>query len=132
MCAGRDEADSTSAAESVPAFESGLLLAEQLGSQPLKGRRIGVIKQTMGEGVDAGVHDAVQAALAHLAQLGAEVAEVSLPTFEMGLPAYYVLALSEASSNLSRYDGIRYGLREQVLLLPVCLSATCQAAACSR
>lgn len=61
----------------------------------------------------AGVSDALAAATRHLESLGAAVDEVSLPSFAVGLPAYYVIALSEASSNLSRYDGVRYGHRAE-------------------
>ncbi|KAI8472916.1 MAG: glutamyl tRNA amidotransferase, subunit A [Monoraphidium minutum] len=109
--AGHDPRDSTSAAEPVPDFAAGLVAAEALGDRPLAGKRVGVIAQTSGAGVGAGVAAAVGAAVAHLQALGAEVEEVSLPSFDAGLPAYYVLALSEASSNLARYDGVRYGLR---------------------
>ena len=75
--------------------------------------RLAVIKETMGEGVDARVSAAIEAAVAHLTSLGASVDEISLPSFACGLPAYYVIALSEASSNLSRYDGVRYGQRAE-------------------
>lgn len=61
----------------------------------------------------AGVSGALSSAIRHLESLGAVVEEVSLPSFAVGLPAYYVIALSEASSNLSRYDGVRYGHRAE-------------------
>lgn len=82
-------------------------------ARPLAGRRVGLVRETVGAGVDPRVASAVRAAADALAALGAEVEEVSLPTFEAGLPAYYVLAVAEASSNLSRYDGVRYGLRRE-------------------
>ncbi|CAN6292080.1 unnamed protein product, partial [Urochloa humidicola] len=75
----------------------------------LNGVRIGIIQETLGEGVDTGVLSSIKGAASHLEQLGSVVEEVSLPSFSLGLPAYYILASSEASSNLSRYDGIRYG-----------------------
>lgn len=113
VIAGPDAADSTCSQRPTEDFAAGLLPAEQLCSQPLAGRRLAVIKETTGEGVDAGVSDALAAAIRHLESLGAAVDEVSLPSFAVGLPAYYVIALSEASSNLSRYDGVRYGHRAE-------------------
>lgn len=68
-----------------------------------------MIRETIGEGVDAGVVSVMHAAGSHLEHLGCVLNEVSLPSFSLGLPAYYILASSEASSNLSRYDGVRYG-----------------------
>lgn len=108
--AGHDDADATSSREPVPDFAAGLQPAAQLDSRPLAGVRVGVIAG-LTEGAAPGVGSAVTAALAHLEALGAEVEQVALPTFDQGLPAYYVLALSEASSNLARYDGVRYGPR---------------------
>ena len=106
--AGRDARDSTSAAHAAGAedFAAGLAPAAALGDRPLAGKRAGVIAATLGAGVAPGVAAAVQRAVAHLQSLGAEVEEVDLPAFDAGLPAYYVLALSEASSNLARYDGV--------------------------
>merc|ERR1719284_1501838 len=78
----------------------------------------------MGEGVDEGVQDAIRKAAEHFESLGASVEEVSLPTFAMGLPAYYVIASSEASSNLARYDGVRYGLRTDAADLAQMYGAT--------
>ncbi|GBF93284.1 aspartyl glutamyl-tRNA amidotransferase subunit A [Raphidocelis subcapitata] len=109
--AGHDARDSSSSQEPSVDFAAALQPLDRLPSRPLAGKRVGVIAQTMGAGVSAGVAAAVQGAIKQLEALGAEVEEVSLPSFDAGLPAYYVLALSEASSNLSRYDGIRYGLR---------------------
>ncbi|CAG9467659.1 unnamed protein product [Pedinophyceae sp. YPF-701] len=106
---GVDRFDATSADTAGPSTAAGLLSVDQLGSAPLKGKRLGLVREALGEGVDPGVDAAVRAAAAHMQSLGAEVEEVSLPIFDKGLPAYYVIALSEASSNLSRYDGVRYG-----------------------
>ncbi|CAL5220479.1 g2503 [Coccomyxa viridis] len=111
--AGRDQLDATSSHMPVPDFTQGLEEVERFASRPLEGKRIGIIRETIGEGVSPGVNAAFDRAAQHLATLGAEVHEVSLPTSGAGLPAYYVIAMSEASSNLSRYDGIRYGVRQE-------------------
>ena len=75
-CPGSDTADATSAQQPVPDFAEGLLPVHQLSSRPLEGKRIGVLQQTMGPGIDPGVHDATQGALKHLESLGATVSEV--------------------------------------------------------
>jgi aspartyl-tRNA(Asn)/glutamyl-tRNA(Gln) amidotransferase subunit A len=77
----------------------------------LKGKQIGVIKETFGEGLEAGVADVTQKAIDQLKALGAEIIEVSCPTFRYGIAAYYIIAPSEASANLARYDGVKYGDR---------------------
>ncbi|MCG6975108.1 MAG: Asp-tRNA(Asn)/Glu-tRNA(Gln) amidotransferase subunit GatA [Acidiferrobacterales bacterium] len=102
--AGFDSRDSTSAQEEVPDFSS------QLGHD-IKGLKIGLPKEFFGEGLSADVDKAIQAALDEYKKLGAEVVEVSLPNSSLAIPCYYVLAPAEASSNLSRYDGVRYGYR---------------------
>ncbi|MEX0833357.1 MAG: Asp-tRNA(Asn)/Glu-tRNA(Gln) amidotransferase subunit GatA [Actinomycetota bacterium] len=79
----------------------------------IKGLRVGVIEQAFGEGVQPEVSDAVRAAVDRLTGLGAEAGEVSLPHTDYALSAYYLIAPSEASSNLARYDGVRYGYRAQ-------------------
>ncbi|KAK2387340.1 fatty acid amide hydrolase [Trifolium repens] len=107
--AGHDRFDATSSKQEVPNFLSHFDSASSLESKPLKGLRVGLIRETIEDGVDAGVVSAIRAAASHFEELGCSVNEVSLPSFSLGLPAYYVLALSESSSNLSRYDGIRYG-----------------------
>ncbi|CAA2987656.1 glutamyl-tRNA(Gln) amidotransferase subunit A, chloroplastic mitochondrial [Olea europaea subsp. europaea] len=106
---GYDKFDSTSSKREVPDFTSQFAGKDYLESKPLKGLRVGVICETFGDGVDPEVILSVRGAVTHLEELGCFVTEVSLPSFSLGLPAYYVLALSESSSNLSRYDGIRYG-----------------------
>src|SRR5207248_10921928 len=78
----------------------------------VEGLRIGVIDGTFGDGVEDGVRHSVREAVTRLERLGAEIGEVSLPNAEYALSAYYLIAPSEASSNLARYDGVRYGLRE--------------------
>ncbi|URE25489.1 hypothetical protein MUK42_20142 [Musa troglodytarum] len=107
--AGHDRFDATSSMHEVPDYASCLISIDQFDSKPLKGLRIGMITETMGNGVDMGVVSSIKAAALHLEELGAVLTEVSLPSFSLGLPAYYILASSEASSNLSRYDGVRYG-----------------------
>ncbi|KAK9789921.1 hypothetical protein WJX73_004326 [Symbiochloris irregularis] len=110
VISGHDKADATSSTQDIPDFTQGLEPRESLQSRPLQGVRIGVVQQMMGEGVAEGVTAAVDRACRHLESLGAELLEVVVPSLELGTPAYYVLATSEASSNLARYDGIRYGL----------------------
>ena len=79
--------------------------------KPLQGLRIGLPKEFFGAGMDAGVRIAVEAAIAEYRKLGATTVEVSLPNSGLSVPAYYVIAPAEASSNLSRFDGVRYGHR---------------------
>jgi len=102
--AGHDPKDSTSAEVSVPDFREFL-------TGEIKGMKIGIPKEYFGEGLETGVKDAVLAAIQELEKLGAEVEEVSMPHTEYALPAYYLIASAEASSNLARYDGVRYGYR---------------------
>ncbi len=102
--AGFDRRDSTSVNEPVPDFTGKL-------AHDIKGLKIGLPKEYFGEGLSADVEKAVQAAIDEYKKLGAEVVEVSLPNSSLAIPCYYVLAPAEASSNLSRYDGVRYGYR---------------------
>ncbi|KAK1283865.1 hypothetical protein QJS10_CPB21g00668 [Acorus calamus] len=106
---GYDRFDATSSNIEVPDYASQLVPMDHFESKPLKGLRVGMIRETLGDGVDAGVVSSIQAAAVHLEELGCTVTEVSMPSFSLGLPAYYILATSESSSNLSRYDGVRYG-----------------------
>ncbi|KAK9226450.1 hypothetical protein WN943_011497 [Citrus x changshan-huyou] len=116
---GHDRLDATSSkqvrvlqisvSQEVPDFTSQLISAAFLESKPLKGLKVGVIRETLENGVDSGVKSTVLGAVSHLEELGCTLSEVSLPSFSLGLPAYYILASSESSSNLSRYDGVRYG-----------------------
>lgn len=103
---GNDVHDSTSSAQAVPDFTAGL-------TGDIKGMKIALPKEYLGEGVDAGVKEAIQKAVKTFEELGATVDEVSLPNSKYGVPVYYILASSEASSNLQRFDGIRYGFRAQ-------------------
>jgi aspartyl-tRNA(Asn)/glutamyl-tRNA(Gln) amidotransferase subunit A len=105
--AGHDPRDATSLKVEVPDYLS--LLKPEL---PPK-FRVGVIKETFGEGLDAVVSDAVMAAIAQYKAMGAEIVEISCPKFRYGLPTYYIIAPSEASANLARYDGVKYGFRAE-------------------
>ncbi|KAL7185278.1 hypothetical protein ACSBR2_027248 [Camellia fascicularis] len=106
---GHDRFDATSSKLHVPDFTSQFISKDLLESKPFKGLRVGVIRETLDDGVDPEVISLVRGAASHLEELGCIVTEVSLPSFSLGLPAYYILASSESSSNLSRYDGVRYG-----------------------
>ena len=110
---GFDERDATSAQQSVPDFVGGLKAprAGASAEQPLKGLRVGVPKEFFGEGVADGVLDATKQALAQLQKLGATLVDVSLPRTELSIPVYYIIAPAEASSNLSRFDGVKFGHR---------------------
>jgi len=101
---GFDERDSTSLDRPVEDYTRDL-------EKPLNGLRIGLPKEFFGEGCDAEVMAAVRAAIAEYEKLGATTVEVSLPNSHLSVPAYYVIAPAEASSNLSRFDGARYGYR---------------------
>jgi aspartyl-tRNA(Asn)/glutamyl-tRNA(Gln) amidotransferase subunit A len=102
--AGYDAQDSTSALVAVPDY------LEALG-RDIKGVKIGAPKEYFGEGLNPDVSMAIKEALTTLEKLGAELVEVSLPHTEYAVAAYYVIATAEASSNLARYDGVKYGFR---------------------
>ena len=93
------------------AYDAVQAACDAAGSQPLKGLRIGVPQEYFGAGLAPDVAAAVEAALAQFEALGAQRVAVSLPRTELAIPAYYVIAPAEASSNLARYDGVRYGHR---------------------
>ncbi len=101
---GFDERDSTSAEEAVPDYMTTL-------GQDLKGLKVGVPSEFFDEGLDAETGKAVEAALDVYRQLGAEIREVHLPNLGLSVPTYYVVAPAECSSNLSRFDGVRFGYR---------------------
>jgi aspartyl-tRNA(Asn)/glutamyl-tRNA(Gln) amidotransferase subunit A len=105
VIAGHDPMDSTSIPEPVPA------IVEAARSGDVSGLRIGVVKEFGGDGYQPGVTARFNEGVATLQRLGAEVVEVSCPHFDYAMPAYYLIAPSEASSNLARYDAMRYGLR---------------------
>ncbi len=104
--AGHDSRDSTSLKVAIPDY------TQYLQSDLKKGLKVGIIGETVGEGLDPSVAKSVENAIAQLEALGAEVKEISCPRFRYGLPAYYMIAPSEASANLARYDAVKYGIRE--------------------
>ena len=105
VIAGPDPRDSTCLKADVPDYTAAL-------DQPIKGLKVGMIRECFeAEGLDAEVKASVQASAAQLEALGAELVEVSCPRFNDGIATYYVIAPSEASANLARYDGVKYGFR---------------------
>jgi aspartyl-tRNA(Asn)/glutamyl-tRNA(Gln) amidotransferase subunit A len=108
VVAGYDPMDSTSIDAPVPAVVDA---ARAGASGDLRGVRVGMVRELGGEGYQPGVESAYRAAVARLESLGAEVVEVSCPHFEYGLAAYYLILPSEVSSNLARFDAMRFGLR---------------------
>src|SRR5580692_1408958 len=102
--AGRDPMDSTSADLPVPDYVAGL-------EKPVRGLKLGVAKDYFGDGLDDEVRNAVESAIDKLKVLGCEVVPVSLPHTPYAIPTYYLIATAEASSNLARYDGVRYSHR---------------------
>ena len=101
---GHDPHDSTSLNMPVPAFSKAL-------TNNIKGAKIGVIKELLAEGVSPDVKTAVENAIKMYKELGAEIVEISLPLLEYSIGVYYILATAEASSNLARFDGVKYGHR---------------------
>jgi aspartyl-tRNA(Asn)/glutamyl-tRNA(Gln) amidotransferase subunit A len=106
VISGRDPRDSTSAPVDVPDFTAGL-------GEEIKGLRIGIPREYFIEGMDPEVEEAVKEAIRKFESLGARPVEVSLPHTDYAVATYYVLATSEASSNLARYDGVKYGSRAE-------------------
>ena len=102
--AGRDERDSTSAEVPVPDHAAEL-------DKDIAGTRIGIPRALFGEGLDAEVREAVERSIENYRSLGAEVVDVELPHAKYGIAVYYIIATAEASSNLARFDGVRYGSR---------------------
>jgi aspartyl-tRNA(Asn)/glutamyl-tRNA(Gln) amidotransferase subunit A len=102
--AGRDPMDSTSADVPVPDYVAQL-------EMPVQGLKLGIAKEYFGDGLDTEVRAAVETAIQKLAILGCEVIPVSLPHTQYAIPTYYLVATAEASSNLARFDGVRYGHR---------------------
>ena len=101
---GFDEKDSTSVSEEVPDYRASL-------NKSLEGLKIGLPKEYFSEGLSPEVETVVKAAIEEYKKLGAEIVEISLPNTHLAVPAYYVVAPAECSSNLSRFDGVRYGYR---------------------
>ena len=104
--AGYDPKDATSLKVEVPDYT-------QFLTPDIKGKKVGVIRETFGDGLDPEVEKTIRAAIAQLKDLGAEIQEISCPRFRYGIAAYYIIAPSEASANLARYDGVRYGARAE-------------------
>lgn len=104
VIAGRDPNDSTSAAVGVPDYAAEI-------DKPVKGLRLGIPKEYFAEGMDAGVRKKIEAGIEIYKKLGCELVDIRLPHTDYAIATYYIIATAEASSNLARYDGVRYGLR---------------------
>src|ERR1700688_1823249 len=104
VMAGRDPHDSTSTTAPVPDYRA------ELGN-PVKGLRLGIPKEYFGEGMDAAVRQKIEAGLEIYKKLGCELVEIRMPHTDYAIATYYIIATAEASSNLARYDGVRFGLR---------------------
>jgi aspartyl-tRNA(Asn)/glutamyl-tRNA(Gln) amidotransferase subunit A len=104
IIAGRDANDSTSAVTAVPDYESSLATS-------VKGLKVGIPKEYFGDGMDAGVREKIGLGIELLRKLGCELVDIQLPHTDYAIATYYIIATAEASSNLARYDGVRYGLR---------------------
>lgn len=114
VIAGHDNRDSTSLSKySFGEINYAEGLQELSAQELVAGLKIGIIKELNGEGIDADVRNTVQATAEIFTKLGAKVDEVSIPTARHALPVYYIIATAEASANLSRYDGVRYGFRDE-------------------
>ncbi len=105
--AGHDPYDSTSLKVDIPDY------TQYLQPELKKGLKVGIIRETFGDGLDPVVAETVKKAIAKLEELGADVREISCPRFRYGIAAYYIIAPSEASANLARFDAVRYGLRSE-------------------
>src|SRR5712692_8935042 len=104
VIAGRDPNDSTSTTTPVPNYP------DEIG-KPVKGIRLGIPKDYFGEGMDAGVQRKIEAGIEVLKKMGCELVDIRMPHTDYAIATYYIIATAEASSNLARYDGVRYGLR---------------------
>jgi aspartyl-tRNA(Asn)/glutamyl-tRNA(Gln) amidotransferase subunit A len=102
--AGRDANDSTSTTAAVPDYGAGL-------DKPVKGMKIGIPKEYFAEGMDSGVREKVGLGIELLRKLGCQLVDIQLPHTDYAIATYYIIATAEASSNLERYDGVKYGLR---------------------
>ncbi|MDD3013156.1 MAG: Asp-tRNA(Asn)/Glu-tRNA(Gln) amidotransferase subunit GatA [Candidatus Gastranaerophilales bacterium] len=101
---GHDPSDSTSINQPVPDYTAGL-------KKDIKGLKIGVISELLGDGIDNDVKSSIQASIKQFENLGAEIEEISLPLNKYAIATYYIIATAEASANLARYDGVKYGYR---------------------
>jgi len=102
--AGRDPNDSTSTTAPVEDYNASM-------DKPVKGLRVGIPKEYFGEGMDAGVHEKISAGIELLRKLGCDLRDIQLPHTDYAIATYYIIATAEASSNLARYDGVRFGPR---------------------
>lgn len=116
VISGHDELDSTSLDVEVPAFED---IVAQVGADRVKGLKIGIVEQLSADGFEPGVKAEFEATVKRLEDAGAEVVNVSLPSFEYALSAYYLIMPAEVSSNMARFDGMRFGLRAEPETGPV-------------
>ena len=105
---GHDELDSTSLTADVPKLEE---LVSAVGAERVKGLKIGIVEQVSSDGFEPGVRAQYEATLARLEEAGAEIVTISCPSFEHALSAYYLIMPAEVSSNMARFDGMRFGLR---------------------
>jgi aspartyl-tRNA(Asn)/glutamyl-tRNA(Gln) amidotransferase subunit A len=104
IISGRDPNDSTSTTAPVPDYRAEI-------DKPIKGLRIGIPKEYFGEGIDEGVRKKMEGGIALFRKLGCELLDIHMPHTDYAIATYYIIATAEASSNLARYDGVRYGLR---------------------
>lgn len=104
VIAGRDENDATSADVAVPEYAASL-------NEDIRGKRLGVPRDLLGQGLDAEVREHVLTSIDNFRSLGAEIVDIELPHAKYGIAVYYIIATAEASSNLARFDGVRYGYR---------------------
>ena len=106
VMAGRDPNDSTSTTATVEDYAAEL-------KKPVKGLKIGIPREYFGKGMDAGVHEKITAGIELLRKLGCQMMDIQMPHTDYAIATYYIVATAEASSNLARYDGVRYGLRQE-------------------
>jgi aspartyl-tRNA(Asn)/glutamyl-tRNA(Gln) amidotransferase subunit A len=106
VIAGRDPHDSTTADVPVPDYTAGL-------NRDVKGMRLGVSRELLGEGLNPDVRDAIEKSIEVYRELGAEIVDIDLPHAKYAIAVYYIIATAEASSNLARFDGVRYGFRAE-------------------
>lgn len=106
VIAGRDKHDSTTADVAVPDYAATL-------DNDIRGKKIGVPRALFGDGLDDEIRDAVENSIENYRKLGAEIVDVELPYAKYGIAVYYIIATAEASSNLARFDGVRYGFRAE-------------------
>ncbi|MDO5035247.1 MAG: Asp-tRNA(Asn)/Glu-tRNA(Gln) amidotransferase subunit GatA [Actinomycetaceae bacterium] len=113
LIAGFDYQDAVSLDEEWPSMEEAAKATASAGDKPLAGMKVGVVKQLTGDAYEDGVTASFEETLEYLKERGAEIVELDLPTLDIALDAYYVIMPAEASSNLAKYDGVRFGLREE-------------------